>query len=67
MIMPIQINNETYLNTSEAMKHLGVSRTTLDSLVSSSRLTRYKQGIRKAHYYKQADLDKLLELKQDTD
>lgn len=65
--MPIQINNETYLNTNEATTYLGVSRPTLDSLVSSGRLTRYKQGIRKTHYYKQSDLARLLELREDTE
>lgn len=66
MIMPTEINKETYLNTSEAMSHLGVSRPTLEALVSDGRLKRYKQGIRKTHYYKLADLDRLLELREDT-
>lgn len=66
MTVPTEINNEIYLNTSEAMSHLGVSRPTLESLVSDKRLTRYKQGIRKTHYYKLSDLDKLLELREDT-
>lgn len=66
MIMPVQINGETYLTTSEAMGKLGVSRPTFDALVKSGRLTRYKQGIRQTHYYKLSDLDRLLEVTEDT-
>lgn len=66
MIMPTEINGETYLNTAEAMTYLKVSRPTIDALVSDGRLKRYKQGIRKTHYYKQADLSGLLELREDT-
>ena len=65
MIMPIEINGETYLNTSEAMGRLGVSRPTFDNLVKEGRLKRYRQGIRQVAYYKQSDLDKLLEMRED--
>lgn len=67
MIMPTKINGEQYLNTSEALGKLGVSRPTLEALVTDGRLKRYRQGIRKTHYYKEADLNKLLELREDTD
>ena len=63
--MPVEFNGATYLSTSEAMSHLSVSRTTLDELVKNGRLKRYKQGIRRANYFKQADLDKLLEFRED--
>jgi excisionase family DNA binding protein len=65
MIMPIEINGEQFLNTSEAMSYLGVSRTTLDDLVKDGRLKRYKQGIRRVNYFKQLDLDRLLEMRED--
>lgn len=62
--MPIQIKGETYLNTSEATKHVGLSRETLNNYVKAGRLKRYKQTGRTS-YYKQADLDKLLELREE--
>jgi excisionase family DNA binding protein len=65
--MTIQINGDTYLDTKEAMDYLGVSRPTLDALVDDGRLKRYKQGIRRLNYYKQADLNKLLEMREDTE
>lgn len=65
MAMPIQIDGETYLNTSEAMGRLGVSRPTFDRLVKDGSLKRYRQGVRQVAYYKQSDVDKLLEMKED--
>jgi excisionase family DNA binding protein len=62
--MPTQIGGETYLNTSEAMSYLRVSKPTIIELVKDGRLAQYKQGIRKIHYYKQSDLDNLLELRR---
>ena len=58
--MPIEVNGEVFLNTSEAMGRLGVSRPTFDQLVKEGRLPRYRQGIRKLPYYKQSDIEKLL-------
>ena len=63
--MPAEINGETYLNTSEAMSRLGVSRITLNALAREGRLKRYKQGIRKTLYYKLSDVDQLLELREE--
>jgi len=65
MVMPIQIDGETYLNTSEAMGRLGVSRPTFDRIVKEGRLKRYRQGIRQVAYYKQSDVDRLLEMRED--
>lgn len=65
--MSIMKDGETYLNTAEAAAYLGVSRATVDAMVQDGRLRRYKQGIRKANYYKQSDLDKLLEIREDTE
>jgi predicted DNA-binding transcriptional regulator AlpA len=67
MIMPIEIGGETYLNTSEAMGRLGVSRPTFDNLVKSEQLKRYRQGIRQTAYYKQSDIDRLLEMRESDD
>ena len=64
MNMPLQIDNKVFLNTQEAMKHLGVSRPTLDSLVAQGKLKRHKQGIRKSNYYKLSDLNRILELRE---
>jgi predicted site-specific integrase-resolvase len=66
-MMTIEVNGEVFLNTEEAMNHLGVTRATLDNLVKEGRLKRFKQGIRRANYFKQTDLDRLLELREDTD
>jgi predicted DNA-binding transcriptional regulator AlpA len=64
MVMPIEVNGETYLNTSEAMGRLGVSRPTFDNLVKTGQLRKYRQGIRQAAYYKQSDIDRLLEMRE---
>lgn len=64
MAMPTIINNETYYSTREAMDYLGISRPTLDSLVDSGTLRRFKQGIRRTIYYRKADLDQILEVRE---
>jgi excisionase family DNA binding protein len=63
--MPIDVNGETFLNTKEAMKKLGVSRPTFDNLVKSGRLKRYRQGVRQLPYYKESDLDNLLRMREE--
>ncbi len=63
--MPVVIDGETYLNTSEACEHLGVSRETLNNYVNAGRLHRYKRGIGRTAYYKQSDLDRLLEMRRE--
>jgi excisionase family DNA binding protein len=67
MAMPIQIRGETYLNTSEAMGRLGVSRPTFDNLVKAGQLTKYRQGVRQVAYYRQSDVDALLEMREAND
>lgn len=66
MNMTIQMNNETYLNTSEACERLGITRETLNNYVNAGRIKRYKQGIKRTSYYKEVDVNKLLELREDT-
>ena len=65
--MPLEIKGETYLSTGEAARYLGVSRPTVDHLVETGKLARYKQGIRRVAYYRQSDLDRLLELRREGD
>lgn len=67
MIMPIEIDGDVFLNTSEAMAYLGVSRTTLDALVNEGRVKRYKQGIRRLNYFKRSELARLLEFREDSE
>ena len=38
MLMPIQVNGETYLNTKEATQVLGISRAKLNELVREGKL-----------------------------
>ena len=63
--MPIQFEDEMYLNTKEACKHLSVSRETLNNYVNGGRIARHKRGIGRTSYYKQVDLDKLLEIRKE--
>ena len=67
MSMPIQIGDETYLSTPEACERLSVSRETLNNHVKSGRLRRYKQGVRRTSYYKQSEIDKLLEFREESE
>lgn len=60
--MSIVKNGEKYLTQTEAMQFLGVSRQTLWRLVQTKRLHQYKQGITRSVYYKQADLERLVDL-----
>jgi excisionase family DNA binding protein len=64
MAMPIQVKGVTYLNTSEAMGRLGVSRPTFDKLVKDGRLPQYRQGIRNLPYYRESDVNELLEMRR---
>jgi predicted DNA-binding transcriptional regulator AlpA len=64
MAMPIEVNGETYLNTAEATGKLGVSRPTFDNLVKTGQLKKYQQGVRRISYYKQSELDRLLEMRE---
>jgi excisionase family DNA binding protein len=63
--MPIEMDREAYLNTSEACQYLGVSRETLNNYVNAGRLHRYKRGIGRTAYYKRSDLDRFLEMRRE--
>lgn len=53
--------NERYLTTKEAYEFLGVTRRTLERYAEQGRVTRYKRGITRNVYYKQSELERLLE------
>lgn len=63
--MPVKINEEIYLTVNETRDRLGVSRQTVENLVIEGRLTKYRQGIRRTVYFKQTDVEKLLEIRPD--
>jgi hypothetical protein len=54
--MPFQKDGETYLDTSEACQHSGVSRETLNNWVKAGRINRYKR-VGRTSYYKESELD----------
>ena len=62
--MTIEIHGETYLSQKEALVYLSVTKPTLHRLVTEKRLRQYKQGIRQSVYYRKADLDNILELRE---
>lgn len=64
MIMPLEIKGVTYLDTTETTQKLGVSRVTLNAMVKDGRIAQYKQGVRRIPYYKLADVERLLEMRQ---
>jgi len=70
-MMPIQINGETFLSTSEACTAIGVSRETLNRYVNGGLIQRYKRGLARSAYYKQADVQALIarrsEMREDSD
>lgn len=70
-MMPIQIEGETYLSTSEACRAIGVSRETLNRYVQDGRIRRYKRGLSRTAYYKETEVEGLArtrwELREDSD
>ena len=61
-IMPIVKDGQTYLSTQEACDFLGVSRQTINRLVSQGRLHQFKQGITRTVYYKQSELERIAQI-----
>lgn len=60
--MPIQIDNEEYLDAKEAQDFLGVSSQSLGNYVRAGLLKRYRRELnRNVKYYKLSELQKLLE------
>ena len=64
MVMSIEINGETYLDAKETCQRLSISRETLNALVNQKKLGKYKQGIRRNVFYKESDVNRLLEIRQ---
>jgi DNA binding domain, excisionase family len=62
--MPTIINGESYLTSLEATERLQVSRQTLENLASEGRLKKYRQGIRRTIFFKESEVDKLLEVRE---
>lgn len=56
MIMPIQLEGETYYSTKEACQFLSVTRQTLDSYREKFNLETRKKGFSTTNYYKLSDL-----------
>lgn len=63
--MPTEYEGETYYNTTEACKHLSISRDTLNNYVNAGKIVRHKRGIGRTSYYKLTDLNKMLEIKEE--
>ncbi len=59
--------NERYLTTKEACDFLGVTRRTLERYAEQGRITRYRRGITRNVYYKQSELERLLEYHPEDD
>ncbi len=61
MHMPVIVDGEEYLSTSEACDYLGgISSETLRKRARANGVTRFRRGIEKTVYYKKADLDSKL-------
>lgn len=58
-MMTISIDGETFLDTTETCSALGVSRETLNRYVKRGLLRRYKRGLSRTAYYKEAEVDNL--------
>jgi excisionase family DNA binding protein len=59
-MMTLEIDGETFLTTNEACRAIGVSRETLNRYVNNGLIKRYKKGITRNAYYKQADVNELV-------
>lgn len=64
MLMPIQVNGETYLSTKEATQVLGISRAKLNELVREGKLKQYQQAVRDVPIYKETEVKKLLDVQE---
>lgn len=56
-VMTIIKDGKTYLTTQEACTFLGVSRQTVNRLVNEKKLHQFKQGVTRAVYYEQSELE----------
>jgi len=59
----IEIQGESYLTAAEASELLGIKPATLYAYVSRGVVKSYRQGIRRARLYREADLHRILRLR----
>ena len=57
--------DEEGLTAKEACGYLGISRSTLERYAAEGRLTKYQRGTKRTVFYRQSDLDRLLEIYPD--
>ncbi len=57
--------NEEGLTANEACEYLGISRSTLERYAAEGRLTKHQRGTKRTVFFKQSDLDRLLEIYPD--
>lgn len=65
--MPDAGNGEAYLTVKEACKRLGISRQALDGYVERGRLKKYRRVLANRVFFKQSEIDALLEIKPESD
>jgi excisionase family DNA binding protein len=63
----VVLDGEEYLTVEEAAALLGVKRETLYAYVSRGVLRSYRQGIKRQRLYRQADVERLMELTPSSD
>ena len=63
----IVVGGEEYLDSEEAARLLAVKRATLYAYVSRGLLRSYRQGIKRQRLYRQADVERLMELTPSSD
>jgi excisionase family DNA binding protein len=61
------LDGEQYLTGEEAAAALGIKRETLYAYVSRGVLRSYRQGIKRQRLYRQADVERLMELTPSSD
>ena len=57
--------DEESLTAKEACEYLGISRSTLERYAAEGLVTKYQLGTKRAVFFKQSDLDRLLEIYPD--
>ncbi len=55
-------NGEVYLTVKEACERLGISRQALDGYVERGQLTKYRRALSHRVFFKQSEIDRLLEI-----
>lgn len=63
---PFIQEDEESLTAKEACEYLGISRSTLERYTTEGLITKYQLGTKRTVFFKQSELDQLLELHPDT-